>query len=77
MVITHKIVFKLLKIYFNDVVHLAFDYTNISSMQTWVNSNVYTIEIKLKDGNNILTQYNDIGKWKSVIKIIEENYIIE
>jgi hypothetical protein len=63
-----------IKIYINDVLHISIKYNDIASIQTWKMSNGwYCIEYYLNGLDEpILSEYDNIDKWKSIIKLLDE-----
>jgi hypothetical protein len=74
MEITRQVTFDLTKIYFDDICHLAYVRSHVVGFQTWFSPpSMYSLEITFRDGATILTEYDDKEKWKTVIKLIEDN----
>lgn len=62
-----------LKLFIDDLMHLYIKRVDLIGIQSWVdyNSGYYCIEYTLKN-RDILTEYDDITKWKSIVKLLEE-----
>jgi hypothetical protein len=60
-----------LKIYINDILHLSLIIDGLQ-IQSWrKNMNWFIIEFTTKKGV-IISEYNDIEKWKSVLSLVDE-----
>lgn len=70
--ITKKITYDLTKIYFGQVVHLAFVRRDMVGFQAWKSVGVYSIEVTFRSGAAIITEYDDREKWERVISLIED-----
>jgi len=69
--ITRKVTYDLTKIYFGDVVHLAFVRKEVVGFQSYKSIGVYSIEVTFRNGSSITTEYDDRDKWERVISLIE------
>jgi hypothetical protein len=66
-----------IKIYINDILHLAIKRKELVNVQTWKNDtngqSVFTIELSYKDGAKVITEYNDVEKFTKIVKCIDDN----
>jgi hypothetical protein len=62
-----------LKIYINDILHISIKRSSILGYQSWINApaGMYFIEYTT-DGREILTEYDDVEKWKSILKLLNK-----
>lgn len=63
------------KIYIDDLVHLLIKKDELIGVQSWIlgdDTRIYCIEYTLKD-KEILTEYNEIDKWKRILTLIDKN----
>ena len=72
MNIYSKITFDLVKIYFNDILHLCFLRREVLGFQTWKAVCFYTIEITFRNGSTIVVEYDEFDKWTKIICLIED-----
>lgn len=70
--ITLKIEFGVLKIFFGESLHLYLNKDKLLGIQSWIYDEKYLIEYTLI-GNTIESEYNDIEKWKYILKLLNEN----
>jgi len=64
-----------IKIYFNDVIHLTLRQDNLLGFQSWIlgdEHETYWIEYTMKDGVEILTGYDKIDKWKTILELLDK-----
>jgi hypothetical protein len=60
--------FDMVRVLFGDTIHLMFARSKFIGLQSWMYGNRnYFIEITL-DGGTIQTEYDDVEKWKSILK---------
>lgn len=66
-----------LKIYINDILHLAINREKLDNVHTWKNDtndqSVYYLELFYNNGTRVMTEYNNAEKFKSIIKLIDDN----
>lgn len=66
-----------LKIYINGILHLAINRQKLDNIQTWKNDtndqSVYYLELFYKNGTRVMAEYNNIEKFQSIIKLIDDN----
>ena len=66
-----------IKIYINDVLHLAINRKKLDNVQTWKNDtndqSVFYIEFSYRNGDKVMSEYNDSEKFKSIVKLIDDN----
>ncbi len=55
----------LTKIYFNDILHIAFVRKDFISLQSWKDFEKHSIQLNFKDGACLTVEYSDIEKWKA------------
>lgn len=73
MTVTKKVTYDLTKIYFADVLHLAFVRRDFVGLQTWKSTGLYTLQLTMRDGAEITAEYDTEDKWQSVIRLVEED----
>lgn len=66
-----------IKIYINDILHLAIKRKELIEVQTWKNDtnqqSVYYLECSYKNGHKVMAEYNDYEKFKKIIQLIDNN----
>lgn len=72
MEISIKVEFGVIKIFFDDVLHLRFNKDKLLGFQSWVYDEKFIIEYYLV-GGSIETEYNNKEKWKKILKLLDEN----
>ncbi len=68
----------LIKIFINDILHLAIVDGTIVGIQTWLPKEgeiFYCIEFTLIAGGSILCEYDNITTWKDVIELINNKIL--
>lgn len=71
--ITAETTFDLTKIKINGITHLCFVRSEVAGFQTWKTyAGVYTVELTMRGGAVIQTEYDDQDKWAKIIALIEE-----
>ena len=63
----------LTKIYFDDILHIAFIRAKLVSIQSWRDYEKYSIELKFENNADMIMEYSDIKKWKEVLTKLENN----
>lgn len=61
-----------IKIYINDLLHVYFKSSNLVHIQTWVADSKFAIEYTFREGENLFSEYDEIDKWKEVIKLLDK-----
>jgi len=61
------------KIFINGLLHLSIKKGKTISIQTWIMNDYYFIEYTLEGGETILSEYDEIDKWKSIIELINKH----
>lgn len=65
------------KIYINNILHLAINRKKLDNVQTWKNDineqSIYYLELSYKNGTKVIAEYNNIEKFQSVLKLIDSN----
>lgn len=62
-----------IRIYINDALHLLIKLENLIGIQSWINrKNNYSIEYSMKDGAEILSEYDDLDLWKSILEQLDK-----
>ena len=74
-VITSKSKIGSFNLYINDNLHLSISKNELVGIQSWVENAKYSIEYYLKD-KDIITEYDDIEKWKTILKILDKENLI-
>lgn len=64
-----------IKLYINDLIHVAIKKPDFVGYTSWIigfqePTRKYCIEFITKD-QDILTEYNDIKKWKTILKLLD------
>jgi hypothetical protein len=63
------------KIYIDSKLHLLFKNDNINGVQSWIeNDNKYLIEISVKEGIDIIAEYNNREIWEKILEHIDNFY---
>jgi hypothetical protein len=65
-----------IKIYINGWLHFCIRHTKLLGFQSWIKADVnprYFVEYYLSE-RSILTEYDTVEKWKSVLKILDGFY---
>ena len=74
-----KINKKQIKIYIDDILHLSIVREELISIQSWIMGydgyRKYHIEYTTKT-NTIESEYDNIEKWKKILKLLDENEIV-
>lgn len=71
--ITFKCNVSILKIYFNEILHLFLEVEKLKCIRSWyINKNDLRIELVISDISYIL-EYNSEYKWKEVLRILDKN----
>lgn len=71
MNITTKTNINLTKLYFNNILHIAFVRKDFQALTSWKDFDKYSIQLTFKDGASILVEYNDVRTWTMVLKELE------
>jgi len=65
---------KILKVYFNESLHLTLKLDDLIGIQSWIEGDInkkYFIEYYLKD-NSIQCEYNVIEKWLTILDLLDK-----
>lgn len=63
-----------IRIYFDEILHLHIDKTDLICIQSWYMTKTdYRIELYFKEGNPVILEYDSMEKWKSVLKLFDEH----
>lgn len=61
------------RVYFGDVLHLYFDRAQFAGLQSWNDHAAsYSIEIIMRDGAAITTEYDHYDKWRAVLAALDD-----
>ncbi len=60
------------KIYVDEILHLAFRHEKLQCIQSWVDTGKWCIEIYLKGEDPILMEYDEVEKWKQMLKLLDK-----
>lgn len=69
-----------IKIYINRVLFLSLKKDEIIGLQSWIRGDEklkYCIEFYTKSGTEILTEYDELYKWKSILDLLDKNEIFD
>lgn len=73
MQITHKVELDVLKIYFDNVLHLSVYLEDCVGMNSWIEStSFFQIEFVFRKRAKMSVKYADIKVWKDVLSIIND-----
>lgn len=63
-----------LKIYIDNIPHLIIKVKDLIGIQSWTLSrdNLYYIEFYFKDGSDFYSEYDDIERWKEILRILDD-----
>lgn len=60
------------KIYIDNILHVQFKQQDFEGIQSWKEGpNWFDIEYYIKN-RSMLTAYDDVNKWKEILKLIDE-----
>lgn len=73
-----KILKKQVKIYINNIIHLAIKQDELIGIHSWLmgynDDRKYCIEFTTKT-NTIISEYDEIEKWKAILALLDKNEI--
>ena len=67
------------KIYVNGLIHVCMKHDEIVGFESWImgnDENNFVIEYYLKSGVEIHTNYSERHRWIAILKLLDENNII-
>jgi hypothetical protein len=63
-----------LRIYINEVLHLAIDREKFIGLQSWIEEvDWFCIEYYYLGSDPILSEYDDFEKWKEILRLVNQN----